>query len=80
MFNLGTKELEVTGVVRASVQMINVDGRLRIAEIKDSATEAPPSVEVMLAITELAEMQLESTTALELALAEITEIITGGVE
>lgn len=52
----------------------------RIAEIKKNAIEAPPSMESMIAITELAEMQLESTLALEMALAEIAELVLGGIE
>ena len=52
---------------------------LQVAEIKANAIEAPPSMESMIAITELAEMQLESTLALEMALAEIAEIVLGGM-
>lgn len=51
----------------------------QVAEIKANAIEAPPSMESMIAITELAEMQLESTLALEMALAEIAEIVLGGM-
>lgn len=51
----------------------------KVAVIKLNAIEAPPSMESMIAITELAEMQLETTLALEMALAEIAEILLGGV-